>query len=267
MVVALGIALSIVAFRAVQSNENRIRQDEFEQDARNSILALKKGIDTNLEVLHSIRSLYAASHQVDRDEFSAFVAPALSKHPGIQALEWIPRVPVSQRAAYEKAARNEAYPDFQIVERQSQGTMTPAASREEYFPVYYLEPFQGNEGALGFDLASNPTRLEALIKSRNSGLSVATARITLVQETGDQFGFLVFLPVYRNGVPTETLADRRENLSGFVLGVYRIGDIEQESIARETQEEVTADLDIHVYDRSAPLDEQLLFAGISGTAH
>ena len=265
VLVALGIALSIVAFRTVQSNENRIRQDEFEHVAQDRILALKKGLDTNLEVLHSIGALYAASNLVERDQFSAFVAHALSKNSSIQALEWIPRVPASQRAAYEEAARNEAYPDFQIVERQSQGIMVAVASREEYFPVYYVEPFQGNEAALGFDLASNPTRLEALIKSRDSGLILATARITLVQETEEQFGILVFLPVFRNGFPTETLADRRENLTGFVLGVYRVGDIVEQSIARENPEEVTDDVGIQLYDRSAPLDGQLLFAGTSGT--
>ena len=84
----------------------------------------------------------------------------------------------------------------------------PADFREEYFPVYYVEPYQGNEAALGFDLASNPVRLEALNKSRDSGQGVATARITLVQESEDQFGFLVFRPIYRNGFPAETMAVR-----------------------------------------------------------
>jgi len=32
--------------------------------------------------------------------------------------------------------------------------MIPAAPRAQYFPVYLVEPYEGNETALGFDLAS-----------------------------------------------------------------------------------------------------------------
>ena len=64
--------------------------------------------------------------------------------------------------------------------------MAPAGIREEYFPVYYVEPRRGNEAAIGYDLASNPTRKQALDQARDSGEMTATGRITLVQETGLQ---------------------------------------------------------------------------------
>jgi len=35
---------------------------------------------------------------VTRDEFARFVKPALERHPGIRALEWIPIVPGAERA-------------------------------------------------------------------------------------------------------------------------------------------------------------------------
>ena len=107
--------------------------------------------------------------------------------------------------------------------------MVRASQREEYFPVYFIEPYEGNEMALGFDLASNPTRLEALRRSRDTGQTVATARITLVQETADQFGFLVFMPVYHKGSAVKTVEDRRKNLQGFVLGIFRVDAIIKEA--------------------------------------
>ena len=54
------------------------------------------------------------------------------------------------------AARTEGFPDFQFTERIAQGKMKRAERRKEYFPVYFVEPYKGNEMALGFDLASNP---------------------------------------------------------------------------------------------------------------
>ena len=264
LVACLGLALSVVVFRTVRASEQHKLKDHFEETARDRALALERSIDASVDVLQNIRSLYGASMVVEREEFRSFVAHALTENPDIQALEWIPRVSASQRATYEELASKDGFPQFQIVERQAQGTMVPAAAREEYFPVYFVEPHEGNEAALGFDLASSPTRLEALDKSRDTGEAVATARITLVQEEEDQFAFLVFLPIYRNGSQTATLAQRRENLIGFALGVFGIKGIVDQSLARASSEEIVSEIDIQLYDRSAPQGEQVLFSGTPG---
>ncbi|MCH8832129.1 MAG: CHASE domain-containing protein, partial [Chloroflexi bacterium] len=259
---ALGIALSVVAFSQLISFERHEIEEDFEGTAKDRVLALETSIAGNVEALEDVQSLYKASEEVGRHEFRAFVEHELEESPAIQALEWIPRVPASQRAAYEAAARKDGFSEFRIVERESQGTMVPAGFREEYFPVYFVEPYEGNEAALGFDLASNPIRLEALNKSRDTGQGVATARITLVQETADQFGFLVFQPIYRKGFPAETLDQRRENLAGFALGVFRITDMLERSLAQSGTQTGGPGLDIQLYDRSAPPEQQLLFSTI-----
>lgn len=256
LVAWLGIGLSVLAFTVVDELKNAHLRADFVRDANDEIIALRQGIASYLEVLHSIRSHFAASSNVERRDFHTFVEQALKRHPGIQALEWIPRVPASQRAAYEQAARKDGYPDFQITEREAQGHMVPAASRDEYFPVYYVEPFEGNEIAFGFDLTSNPSRLETLNGARDSGQAVASGRTTLVQESGDQFGFLVFLPIYRNGVPHETVAQRRENLTGFALAVFRTGDMVESILQTLT---APAGFDIYLYDTTAGPDERFLY--------
>ena len=261
---AIGIALSAVAFIMLLNSERHDIEMEFLRTASDRALALEHSINDNVESLEDIQSLYKASEDVERHEFRAFIEHELEERPGIQALEWIPRVAASERAAFEEAARNDGFLEFRIVERESQGTMVPAEFRDEYFPVYYVEPYQGNEAALGFDLASNPIRLEALNKSRDTGQGVATARITLVQETEDQFGFLVFEPIYLKGFPAETLAQRRENLTGFALGVFRISDMLEHSLARSDTQTSGPGLDIQLYDRSAPPEQQLLFTTVPG---
>ena len=265
---ALGLALSVVAFILLLNFERHDIEEEFEGTARDRALALESSIAGNVEALEDIQSLYKASNEVKRNGFRAFVEHELEESPGIQALEWIPRVLASERATYEEAARKDGFSEFRIVERETQGTMVPVGFREEYFPVYYVEPYEGNEAALGFDLASNPIRLEALNRSRDTGQGVSTARITLVQETEDQFGFLVFEPIYHNGLPTETVAQRRENLAGFALGVFRIADMLEHSLARSDAHTGEPGLDIQLYDRSAPPEQQLLFttAPVNGAA-
>ena len=265
---ATGSVLSVGAFILLLNFERNDIEENFQRTAGDRALALEHSIADNVEALEDIQSLYKASKDVERDEFRAFIEHELEESPGIQALEWIPRVLASERAAHEGAARKDGFPEYRIAERQTQGTMVPAGVREEYFPVYYVEPYEGNEAALGFDLASNPVRLEALNKSRDTGQGVATARITLVQETEDQFGFLVFQPIYRKGFPAETVAQRRENLAGFALGVFRITDMLEASLAQSSVETGGPGLDVSLYDRSAPREQQLLFTTnpVNGTA-
>jgi len=202
---ALGIALSILAFSVVLGIERDRHQREFEFKAANRIAALQSGVDFNVKAVHSLQSLYSASESVNREDFSTFVRNEFDNRSQIQALEWIPRVLAEDRESFEASMREEGLGNFTILERLTDGTLVPATERAEYFPVSYLEPYSGNEAATGFDLASNPSRYEALKISRDSGNPVATQRIVLVQEVGNQFGFLVFVPIYEKGAVTSAL--------------------------------------------------------------
>ena len=126
-----------------------------------------------------------------------------------------------------------------------------------YFPVYYVEPYAGNAAALGFDLGSNSARLKPLSRARDSGNMVATSRITLVQETGDQYGFLIFLPVYKKDAPTNTIEERRRNLEGFVLGVFRISDLADAAIHDGSIQ--APSITFQIFDKSAADGSQRLY--------
>ena len=131
--------------------------------------------------------------------------------------------------------------------------MVRAARRSEYFPVYYAEPLAGDESAPGFDLVSHPARREALERARDIGVAVATTRIRLLQEAGEQYAFLVFLPIYRRGAPKETPEERRQSLSGFALGVFRVGDMVETALKDFPQEGI----DVHLSDASAAPGERI----------
>lgn len=259
LALVIGVALTLFALTVTRGwEEARARQD-FAREVIVHAASPRQEIASTIEAVHAIRALYDASKDVERDEFCAFAAVQMEEeHPGIQALEWIPRVAAADRAAFEAAARADGLAGFGFTERESQGRMVAAAARAEYFPVYFVEPVAGNEAALGFDLGSNPARLAALEKARDSGETVATARITLVQETGDQFGFLVFEPIYRKGAPAATVAERRAALQGFGLGVLRIGDIVDAAMMHRGPTKAVV-MDMFVFDIAAPAGKRLLY--------
>ena len=221
----MGCALSALAFQVAKVHEIDRIEARLKEVVSNRVHLVERRIESNKEVLRSIVAFYEGSKFVDRQEFRIFVRSALGRYPGIQALEWIARVPAAERADYEKAAHEDGLSAFQIIERTAQQQAVPAGERDEYFPVYYVEPHAGNEAALGFDVASNPARREALEASRDGGGFVASSAIRLLQDEEIALGLLIFAPVYRNGYPHETTGQRRENLVGFALAVFRIGEM------------------------------------------
>ncbi|MBF0505453.1 MAG: CHASE domain-containing protein [Nitrospirae bacterium] len=262
VILVLGVALSIIVSVLSYYADKKTLQAEFSEAAENRYSALRREIDSDLFVLTSLQALYYTSGKdVGRSDFRNFTNHILKQHASIQALEWIPWLQDSRREAYERAARREGFPDFQLTERIAQGKMKRAEKRKEYFPAYFVEPYKGNEIALGFDLASNHERLEALEIARKTGEIRATGRITPVQETKSQFGFIVFAPIYRKEALINSDRARWDNLKGFALGVFRISDIAEKATHYLKPEGV----DFFIYDSSAPEKERFLYAHPSRT--
>jgi PAS domain S-box-containing protein len=230
LIIALGVPFCAVAFLLLKNLEDDRRQVVIEERIDEHVREVQLTIDLHLETLYAIRALFASSQVVEGAEFHAFVDPEQARRSGVQALEWAPRVSGPERAAVEAAAHADELSGFAIRELDADGNMVPAAPRQVYFPVHFVEPLAGNETALGYDLASEPVRRAALEKARDTGRAAATEPIRLVQETGEQAGFLVFLPIYRNDRPHGTMSERRENLHGLALGVFRVADMMESAV-------------------------------------
>ncbi len=255
LIVCVGVSISILSFFYLGNVVDTKKRADFERLAHDQADAIHAEIAATIAYLRSLRGLFTASEIITQQEFRAFIR-SLELGDTVQALEWIPKVSQAERLEFERQAQEEGISGFQIKERTLQGTLIRAGLRDHYFPVYYVEPFEGNEAAIGFDLASNPVRYWALKKSGDSGNLVASNRVTLVQDTSNQFGVLVFLPVYRDATDTDTVEVRREKLLGFGLGVYRIGDLIEAALPKSRK--TRADFQIFVFDESAPEDRRLL---------
>src|SRR5262249_47598672 len=209
-------ALAVLFFVHTSDRERERLRLIFERQTETIALTLQDRLNDYLDVLYAIESFFTSTPGVTRHEFHTFVQGMFARHPGLKALSFDRRVPDAQRVAYEESVRRDGYPDFQITEQSAQGQMVRAAERPENIGVYYLEPYVGNEPALGFDVASDPERLAALHRVRDTGEPGTTGRVVLVQETGQQFGWLTFLPLYGDGLPHATVEDRRQYLRGYI---------------------------------------------------
>ncbi|MDJ0706641.1 MAG: CHASE domain-containing protein [Leptolyngbyaceae cyanobacterium MO_188.B28] len=250
----LGVGLSILATLAVARWERANYRLQFQRQTDSLATALQRSVNRYTDLLLALGDFYTVSEQtVSRTEFNRFVQRALKTYPGIQALEWAPVVSKQDRDTFEAAIQAEGYPIFQITERESRGGLIRASSRPYYIPVTYLQPLTGNELAFGYDLTSDPTRRTALETARDSGQISASGRIRLVQENKNQFGFLVFLPLYNGSTIPLSQAARRDQLKGYLLGVFRVSDVVEESL-----EALNYNIDFTLHDQSAANPEQFL---------
>lgn len=248
------ILVSIFIFIIISQKETREIRSRFERGASDRINLIEESIKTNLEMLPLLHTFFQSSQEVEREEFRIFTKSILLNHPDIQALEWIPHIPFSEREIYEQKARKEGFPDFQITEKDEKGKIARDRERKEYFPVYYLEPYKGNEKALGFDLASEPLRLMALNKSQDTGEIAITPPLVLVQALAEESGVLIFIPVYQKQAQIDTAENRRKNLAGFVVGVLRIATMVEKALSPLEP----GDIEVLLFDISRPAQRKFL---------
>src|SRR6185295_7342861 len=75
-----------------------------------------------------------------------------------------------------------------------------------------------------------------------------------------QQGFLIYVPVYKKGMPVDTEAQRREALLGFVYSPFRGGDF-----LEEVNREKDYDVSFQVFDGIEMKTENLLSLPIQQT--
>jgi PAS domain S-box-containing protein len=253
---ALCLAFALVVIFFIYTNAWEQDRIELEFKRRTDQLAqqLQKNFDNYIDVLHSVENLYASSVPINRRQFKTFVSRWFSRHPGIRAVSWSPRILDSERANYEQGAREDGLSNFQITEQSPQRQLVRAARRAEYIPVYYSESVRGTGRALGFDASSDPTRREALNRARDTGKPTATDPLTLLQDIEREGGFVVFLPIYKPGHPQNSLQERRLNLQGYVSGAFRIRDVMNTALGAKIE-----DIKIRLYDARGGEKKRLLY--------
>ena len=272
-IAAVGLVSSAIGYWIIDASARRQLATEFTALAQRDADQIANKFEGVAGRLRALEQLYASSKEVDSDEFTVFTS-GLDPLDGLEAYEWIPRVPHSERGAFEVAATEAGVSGFAIREKVD-GVLVSASARAEYFPVRFVWPMKGNAAAVGFDLASNQARREVLERARDTGLICLSDPITLVQETGTAVGQLALLAHYRNGAPHNTLEERRENLQGYSLVVLRPGTLLESALSRSNGAPVGLHLSLvirrpnsdplMVYDhRSRAVGGGFALAGIPG---
>jgi diguanylate cyclase (GGDEF)-like protein len=222
----LGLLLSLAAAYAVGRWERRVTWIEFEGVAATQLIEMQNGVNEYLGRLVTLRTLFeSANEDVTRSEFEVFCSRLFESHPGVLRVGWLPKVYRKERAEFEAAAVNDGIPAFGF-KSLSGGLVSVAPDDEFYFPVYFsTEP--KTSPVYGMDYSTDPNRWAMLERARdNDSVAVAPTRLFKDDNTGAH-GVLVVVPVYVKGTSRATIVDRRRNLTGFVAGIFDLGQLLQ----------------------------------------
>lgn len=248
-VAVLGLAITVALSFLTLESENHERSALFNRVTEINAERVRDQITRIQADTRAIGRFYESDERVDRREFQTFVAPMTMETP-IQAFEWIPRVPAAMKKQFEGQASRDGYRGFSIWARNAHGQKVAAAGRADYYPVYYVEPMEGNGAVLGFDLGSETVRRAALEQAARTRLMTGTSPITLVQEKERQHGMLIFQPVYagdKNG---------KNILRGFSLGVVRPQALLERTVGLMNRGDEPVEL--HLLDLMAPDGPKLI---------
>jgi signal transduction histidine kinase len=89
--------------------------------------------------------------------------------------------------------------------------ITPEGERAEYHTVVFVEPMaDASRDLMGRDLAVDAVRREAMDRARDTGEPALAPHASTL--AGDAAGdrAILFVPVYRTGIPTTTVDERRQ---------------------------------------------------------
>jgi diguanylate cyclase len=221
LIAAGAVAAAVVAYVDDRADFERMQREEALRSARQAeaVAALSIG------QLASAAAFFQAEGSFTEHEFDVIAEPLLERG-ALSGTAFLQRVPHSQRAAFERRHGAPIH-DLRI------GGPRRALQRPVYYPIVYAVSERGTLAPLGYDLGADPRRAPFLRRARDRGEAVATPPVPLLL---GGTGINVYWPVYRDGAPTATVAQRRAALTGFAAGAFRIEDLAAAAVASVPEE-------------------------------
>ncbi|MEO8612154.1 MAG: CHASE domain-containing protein [Chloroflexota bacterium] len=230
---------------------------------QNVILAIESVLRDDARFIDSITHFFNGSQFVSRNEFAAYM-PYLNKEfrsnrtefPEILAAIYAPAISKEGRSTFEASIAEEGYPGFHVAEWNSSQQQIPADSRDSYFPVEYIVPFDVNRAtSFGIDLGATPLVREILDQARNLGqpLILPNTPFKLSHSERD-YTFWIVAPVYKDGDP-ETVLARQAQLQGYLILSIDGESLVQAATSRLVQRSVV----LQISDIDAPADTKPIF--------
>jgi PAS domain S-box-containing protein len=253
-VLPIGLTVTLALIAYIKASADRLAERDFVAECTEVQRILESRLDDHARILLSGAALFNVSDAVTREEWRIFAQSLKVEKqlPGVQGFGFSLVIPRSELSQHIQKIRSEGFQEYQV---------RPEGEREVYSSIIFLEPFSGrNLRAFGYDMFSEPVRRAAMERARDTDAAALSGKVVLVQETDQevQAGTLMYVPVYRKGLPTATVEQRRAAIIGWVYSPYRMNDLLQGILGVEALHQ-TPQRFLAIYDDARPSPQSLLF--------
>jgi len=194
----------------------------------------------------------ASSGRVSPPDWHIYVSRLglLDRYPGTTLVSIVVPVPHAQTAPFIESHRSTEWPGFDIRPSPSSGELLA-----EHLVIVCAEPPGVAVRAIGGDLARDDRRRTAADQARDSGTPVLTRNTEMRNGSGK--GLQLFLPVYRDGAPVTTVAERRQALIAWVTVVFSADLFFRSALA-----DLQPIINLRVFDGNRAAPENLFFTSV-----
>lgn len=241
----LTMGASFLAYRSSLA-ENMAR---FDRSTASLVNSFKSRMSIYINSLIYTKNLFVINPDLTEKEYNQFIdgMNLPEEFPGIQNIGYVKHV-----AAKDFPRIHKAYPPH---------TKQVYPKKPFYDIVIYVKSLVGApRTAVGMDLSFEPIRIESMRRAALTGDPVASDKVNpITYSTGAENPyFIVFVPIYKNGMPTITPEQRERALVGYVYGGFRASYLFSE-LAGDTKMQMSQMI-MKVYDGISTSEDRLMYS-------
>lgn len=251
LILFLGLGVTFIISYSAFQDINQLYKQEFETACQELENKIQIQLKANAQILYSSAAFISSSDSITREEWKEFqyLNKSHRELPGIRGVGYSAVIPKHQVSRFEQQICREGYSEFKV---------WPAGDRDIYTSVVYIEPSSvTNSYGLGYDAYTEPVRRKAMDWARDHDQATISDKVILVQDSVDteQIGAIMFVPVFKSGLPKETVDERKTALLGWVYSPFGMDDLLKSTLGQWDYQAIR----LKIFDDQAMVSEELLF--------
>ncbi|MFC0154892.1 CHASE domain-containing protein [Xanthomonas dyei] len=243
LILTAGLIAAIVTGVWLQRHNELEREQRFQYVVRTLARSISERMYAFEHGLRGARGavIGAGSGVISRERFTLYSRSRdyAREFPGVLGYGYIHRVAPADEDAFLQTARADGAPDIH------RRLLAPWDG--ERYIVLYFEPESSGNRPIGLDIASEPRRRAAALQAARSGEPIMTSPVSLSgYRVPTESGFLVLLPVYREGMPLQTPQQRMAATNGWVYAPFSVEQMVKSALGERN------DVALDLSDRNEP---------------
>jgi PAS domain S-box-containing protein len=253
VVFLISLVATLVVWYMLRDATARNAKAEFQTNQQRIGVEIEHRMRAYEHTLRAVAGMVSRTHPLARGEWHDFVTDLeLDRYyPGIQAIGYAEAIQPRELQNHLARIRSEGFNNYAV---------RPEGARDTYTAITHIEPFSGaNLRVLGYDMFSEATRRAAMERARDTGEAALSGKIILIQDTQQtkkQAGTILYLPVYRQRMPLDSVGARRAALRGYVYAAFRMSDL-MSAVLRNGFDK----FDVEIFDGPQAAPQSLMFDG------